>query len=957
MLAPPPLPPAASRSAAPPAGASGAGPVPPESRPPLELELTANQETVEGEQRRFVASGNVMARIAGGRVMADRLEYDAENRSIHAYGRVRFQRGQQYLQASWLRYSLLEGVGEIEDVYGVLDLDGSAQDFDFLATPSAPLPKAEEMACTPPIPLPPQWHPYPWAVTAWGGQMVAANFGDTFIFRGRMRPEGLGGIGLQRRLLDAGPLAFEIDSNLMLHAAERQPGGPFNQEVPNASTPAQTFVEGTLGIGLRVWVQPWLSFYFVEGVSLLSQNSNYERTFRENYTTFLNYLAFEVEALVRPQWSLVGRIHHRSGAYGTYSGVSEGSNGYLVGLRYRFGNSGKVRPVLEVPPAQGCPGAPVPGQEGPRGLGEQLQAVTMGPPPAPSSAASSSSVAVPPAANPPRGDLWSRARAQERARAAAIARVDQRVSDLTYQQSLIAERRAGYPTQFTTPDTVNEFGIVRPPQLQDLTTKSNRQLVRGTVSRWRFQARRLRFTPTTFSGDRIGFTNDPFTPAQSWLDSEDVVGTLMPSGDTVIHARRNRLRLDDRLPVAVSRQTTIRKQEEVNNRWVLATDQLDRDGFYVGRDIPFRIGRQGLFTIQPQLLIQRAINGSTDSYPYPWRSAGDDPKRQPATTGDLFGLAAELNTPLAGFEVRANLSISSFDPANFSNATRSWGDISRSFSLPLLGPTTWKTFGAYRFRTWNGSLGEQTIYSAYGMSLEGRGVLPDLGSLSSSYFWRLGGGNFQDDVFKTTNLADLWRGNAIVAINSTLPLWRGRSAPLTATGAYANSPVPIIPGLSLNTNLIGTMAFYSDGRSQQTVTLSGGPTLTLGHFVRPFLDFTQLTITGGGTLRQGASPLSFDRAVDLGTLGVGLTQQIAGPLVFSGGIGFNVDPASSFYGDVTGSYIELRWQRRAYEIGVFYSPYEGLGGVRVKINDFNFSGPGTPFIPFEPSRAALGRPF
>ena len=169
----------------------------------------------------------------------------------------------------------------------------------------------------------------------------------------------------------------------------------------------------------------------------------------------------------------------------------------------------------------------------------------------------------------------------------------------------------------------------------------------------------------------------------------------------------------------------------------------------------------------------------------------------------------------------------------------------------------------------------------------------------------------------------------------------------------------MVPGLALNANVLGTMAYYGDGTNQNTIGLSGGPTLTLGHFVKPFLDYTQLTITGGGTLKQGLSPLSFDRAVDLNTLGIGLTQQLVGPLVFSGGIGLNVDPNSPNYGDITGSYIELRWQRRSYEIGFFYSPYDGLGGVRIKLNDFNFNGTGRPFIPYtyNPNQTILNRPF
>jgi hypothetical protein len=167
----------------------------------------------------------------------------------------------------------------------------------------------------------------------------------------------------------------------------------------------------------------------------------------------------------------------------------------------------------------------------------------------------------------------------------------------------------------------------------------------------------------------------------------------------------------------------------------------------------------------------------------------------------------------------------------------------------------------------------------------------------------------------------------------------------------------VVPGLALEMNLQGTLAFYGNGTRQNTLSISGGPTLTLGHFVKPFLDYTKLTITGGGTLRQGESPFSFDRAIDLGTLGIGLTQQIVGPLVFSGGVGFNVDGKSGNYGEITGSYLEVRWQRRSFDVGVFYSPYDGLGGVRVRLNDFNFKGPGVPFVPYTPSQQQLMRPF
>ncbi len=938
---PPPLP-----SLAPPASVEAI---------PLELELTSNRQDYDAQLGRFVSTGHVTAKIAGGRLQADRIEFDPATRILFAAGAVRFQRGQQFFQASRLRYSLLEGNGEMDDVYGVLDLDGSARDLDLTQPPSTPLPPPEPFSCPPTLPPIPEWHPYPWAVTGWAGQMTTANFGDAFLFNGRPRPEYLMGMGLQRRLINGGPISIELDANLMGHRAARQGGGPYNQAVPYAQTPSQTFGEATLGIGARLWLRPWLNVFFEEGVSLLTEPSNWERTERENYSSFLNYLAFEVEGLVTPEWSIVGRIHHRSGAYGLYSGVREGSNGYLLGVRHRFGKVEKPRVTAPMPAPLGCPGAPPPDSKPREDLASQLEAVAMGPEPLPGPPPPSAPAAVPPP--PTGGTVWTRASQAERVRDAAIARVDQRVRDVSFQQSLTAERRYGFPSQFTVTASETQYGEVRPNQLNPLTSKDNRPLIKGTISRWRVQASRLTLTPTTFSGDRVAFSNDPFTPAQSWMDSEAVVATLQPNGDTVIKAGRNNVVLEDRLRIPARRQTVIKKQEEVDNPWVIGIDREDRDGVFLGYNARFRVGERGQLTLQPQVLVERAIDGQSDSYPYPWQSAGANAVKQPAKAGDDFGLLARLQTDVLGFEANARVDMSTFNPDNIPNGTRSLAELTRDLRLPWVGNTDFRLFGAYRFRTWNGTLGEQDVYSAFGGFLEKKATLPNWGRLGGNYLWRVGVGNYQGDDYDTSNLSTLWRANAIGSLNLSYPLWMGKAAPSTPLQGMANTAQPVVPGLTLNANVQGVLAYYGDGTNQNTVSLSGGPTLTLGHFVKPFLDYTQLTVTGGGTLRQGQSPFGFDRAVDLGTLGIGLTQQIVGPLVFNGGVGLNVDPGSSNYGEVTGSYLEIRWQRRSYDVGIFYSPYDGLGGVRVRLNDLNFSGPGVPFVPLTPSQATERRPF
>ena len=111
----------------------------PGQQPPIEIQLTADHQGFDLLANRFVAEGNVKLILAGGRLLADRVEYESSTRTLYAKGRLRFQRGNQYLQATKLRYSLIENSGEIDDVYGVLDLDSAALDLDPSQPPSAPL--------------------------------------------------------------------------------------------------------------------------------------------------------------------------------------------------------------------------------------------------------------------------------------------------------------------------------------------------------------------------------------------------------------------------------------------------------------------------------------------------------------------------------------------------------------------------------------------------------------------------------------------------------------------------------------------------------------------------------------------------------------------------------------------------------------------------------------------------
>ena len=93
------------------------------------------------------------------------------------------------------------------------------------------------------------------------------------------------------------------------------------------------------------WLRfPWndtvkTSFAIGEGLSLATETSVFEEKYHgEETNTFLNYLMFEFDFALphNPRWSLVTRLHHRSGVYGLFNGVDGASNALGLGIRYHF---------------------------------------------------------------------------------------------------------------------------------------------------------------------------------------------------------------------------------------------------------------------------------------------------------------------------------------------------------------------------------------------------------------------------------------------------------------------------------------------------------------------------------------------------------------------------------------------------------------------------------------------
>jgi hypothetical protein len=728
--------------------------------------IRSDRQTVDAERRVVVAEGNVEARFQGWRLLADRVEVIEPSRTVYATGRLRLYKGDQMLQASRLRYSQLEGTGELEDIYGVVDQEG-------------------------------------------------------------------------------------VDRELQ---ALRQ------QTADQSSSPDHEATD--LGFACP---------------QLLSRSDQRP-----------------VVELLPPR-----RV-----------------------------------PLPSMPAPRGCPGEDE--AFGSSALDNLLNTQRQ-----PGLASAEGTAAQPPS---------RRTETDDPAQYGTGQPLEQRVAGVRFRQSLDTSLKLNLVAVIDTDEETSTSGprgasVYRRPKPS-----------RGKLNRLRFQASNLEIRGNRWRAREAAFTNDPFTPAQSWTIGYEVEAQFEDEGVTRIQARRTRILLSNRLAVPGINSAVIGADAL---QLTLDTDKRDRDGIYLGYNLPtVRIGEKGKLNLQPQFMLQRTIEGRTQSYTAPGQSLAGPRVSQTLQAGDLFGLTGVLDLPFDRFRLQADTSLSTLNPDNLAAGTRSIVRLGTPLGLAGHTSSQGQLFGSYRERIYNGSLGLQTVVYSYGGQLEGslrfNADPADSGSdqRRTPYFgpveldWRAAAGTYQASLFERDQLDTQWRGRLNAGLSSALRLWEADLDPeRTTLSALRYAAEPVRPGLALNFGVASSLARYEDGSHQNTLTLFGGPALTLGRFRQPWFDYTQFALLLGGTLRDGRSPFGFDRAVDLGTLSFRAVQQLYGPVVLEAGATVNVDSNSRFYGDVSYSYLELKLKQRSYELGVYYSPYDNIGGIRIRLNDFSFQGSGTPFVP------------
>ncbi|MBN4002133.1 DUF3769 domain-containing protein [Nostoc sp. LPT] len=455
----------------------------------------------------------------------------------------------------------------------------------------------------------------------------------------------------------------------------------------------------------------------------------------------------------------------------------------------------------------------------------------------------------------------------------------------------------------------------------------------GTVNRLRFEAEQIDFYPQGWQASNVRITNDPFSPPELELRADKVTLTRESPLVDRIRTQKQRLVLDQRvsLPIPLNERTIDRRERDVTPAIVSpGYDGEDRGGLYIERGFPVIDTEQTRWTITPQLLLQRGVQ----------EGVGD--------LGALFGVKTKINSILSPRRIiQGTAELTSFNLNNVEDNLRVNLGLRQTLGTSL--PHTLNVQYNYRDRLYNGTLGFQTVQSSFGGIITSP-VIPlgksgiNLNYQASAQY--IDANTDRPDLLEPVRENDrisLGRLQTSATLSRGLLLWRGKPLPPTATEGLRYTATPVVPYLQAIASLTGTTSYYSNGDNQSTLIGTIGLQGQIGHFSRPFLDYTAFNVSFSQGLNNGLSPFLFDRSVDNKVLTAGISQQIYGPFRLGFQTSVNLDTGK----ETSTDYI-LEYSRRTYGITLRYNPVLELGGFSIRISDFNWGGGTDPFSEIKP---------
>ncbi len=457
------------------------------------------------------------------------------------------------------------------------------------------------------------------------------------------------------------------------------------------------------------------------------------------------------------------------------------------------------------------------------------------------------------------------------------------------------------------------------------------------VSNWIFSTDEMIIDNNQWVAKKAFFTNDLLESNQVEFRINNL--KITPGDQQLkIQSAISFLVLEDKIPIPVwfgkRKLNTTSNSIEYDPKWYLGTDQLDKDGYFIGRRFnPINITDDFSLKLEPQFLLERSIKGYTNSFVKKDDSVTAEKSKQDVSLEDYFALNSELKGKLSYWDLKVQKKLYSFDFNKVQNALRLNLNLSRE--IDFFNSKWNKSFyGVYRDRVWNGSIGESEIYIGYGSKLE-KSESWEVNGIQKSEKISMGLGKFKGESLNSNNLVDSYKGSIFYSLDQKFPLIVKKPIDKFIDKSFRYTNAPVKQGIYLDTKLEGLYSFYKNGKDQMYIGFGVGPEFTFGEFKKKYFDYTKISLFPFYKLKSGDSIFKFDQVSDLFTLNLSLHQQVYGPILLKTDSTINLDSYSDDYGDFINSKISLSWQRRAYEFAFFYQPHNQSGGISFTLYGFD----------------------
>jgi hypothetical protein len=459
----------------------------------------------------------------------------------------------------------------------------------------------------------------------------------------------------------------------------------------------------------------------------------------------------------------------------------------------------------------------------------------------------------------------------------------------------------------------------------------------GGIRKFRFEAAKMEFESDRWQATDFRLTNDPFSPPELELRAKTANLTETEPQVNVLTTQNSRIVIDDSftVPLLVNRFVLDRRprQPQIIS---FGFDGEERGGLYIERSFEIIETEKTNWEITPQYFLQKAL------FPTAFDFSDED-------DGGIFNLSVLgiknqfTHTFSPRTSLQANVNLTSLDPDDLEDELRTKVTLRQQIGN-LGNPHTFSLEYNFRDRLFNGSLGFQTVYSSIGGILTSPNIPVGKTGINLTYQGSIQNINADTDreelleSNRDNDRINLTRYQTAVSLNKGFMLWRGEALPPTQNQGLRYTPIPVVPFLQLNTGIFGVSSFYSNEDNQISLQGSVGIAGQLGHFSRPYFDYTGFTLTYSQGFRADESPFLFDRYVDQKTLSLGISQQLYGPIRVGVQTSWNLDNND----DISTDYV-LEYSRRTHNITLRYNPVLEIGAINFQINGFNWRGNSRPF--------------